>query len=82
MMENHRHGEHSLRTSPPPLQVRWGRWGNRPSTNTPTTTRLGGVGVWWGSEKPENPGGEKFEIVLGRRLKIQAGCRSVIGGAS
>jgi hypothetical protein len=59
MTEIYPNGERSPLTSPPPPQVRWGRWGNRPPKNTPTTTtRLGGVGVWWGRGRRETAGGE------------------------
>jgi hypothetical protein len=48
----------------------------KPATNdTPTTTRLWGVGVWCGYKKPEIAGGENPIAVRLLRLQIQAGCR-------
>jgi hypothetical protein len=41
-----------------------------------------GVGVWWGCRKLDPAGGEISEAVRRPRLKIQAGCRPTIGGAS
>jgi hypothetical protein len=47
---------------------------------------LGGVGVWWGCggevKVPKIQVGKNSKSSQACRLKIQAGCRSVIGGAS
>jgi len=49
---------------------------------TPTTTRLGGVGVWCVGISLKIAGEEATSSVGPSRPQIQAGCRPANGGAS
>jgi hypothetical protein len=49
---------------------------------TPTTTRLGGVGVRCGYKKFDSAGRGKSGHARRLLLEIQAGCRPMIAGAS
>jgi hypothetical protein len=52
------------------------------TNNTPTTTRLGGVGVRCGYEKFDIADRGKSGHARRLLVKIQAGCRPMIGSAS